>query len=537
MPDLPLVAALRAHPEWRGRPVAIASGPGSRAEIWAVSPEARAAGIRIGSSLVHALATCAELHVRVASPVLERAARDALLDAALSTSPRVEEASPGTGLYVAEAAVFVDARGVGKLFHNERGFAGALALRAQRLGLPAVVAIAGSRAVARIAARTLALRSRGERAGPSPRRPVSRRAAQRASLDAPLPFDVAPPSGEALETLVIDAGSDAEFLTPLPLDLVAPESELADALGRFGMRRVGDLLRLPERSLTSRLGAGVAPLLRLARGDDDAPPPPAPESASFEESIDLEFPVQQLEPLLFALRGALSRLAERVQCRGRALGDLHLELGLEGGERDARSVGMAAPTLDVRVATRLLALSLEARPPRAAVDHLRIATDGSAARGDQLDFFRPAGPTPAALNRVLAELTALCGGDRVGAPAVADSHRPDAYTQAPFQGSADLVHEGPEPGEGGEGLPPARSIRPHVPARVQLEGASPGHIHSALASGRVLRCAGPYRTTGHWWSDDRYAFDHWDVATEDGLVCRLRWDLCVKRWEIDALYD
>ena len=46
IPDLPLAAELRAHPEWAGRPLAIAAGPGPRAEIIAVSPEAARAGAR-----------------------------------------------------------------------------------------------------------------------------------------------------------------------------------------------------------------------------------------------------------------------------------------------------------------------------------------------------------------------------------------------------------------------------------------------------------------------------------------------------------
>jgi hypothetical protein len=63
-------------------------------------------------------------------------------------------------------------------------------------------------------------------------------------------------------------------------------------------------------------------------------------------------------------------------------------------------------------------------------------------------------------------------------------------------------------------------------------------VQSALANGRVVRAAGPWRTSGGWWCPERrFAFDHFDVETEDGLVVRLRLDRIARRWEIDALYD
>jgi protein ImuB len=510
VPALPLAAELRAHPELVGRPFAIASGPGPRAEIVAVSPEAARAGVRPLGAVVHARAACAALELRVLSPALEQAARAALLDAALSTSPRAEPAPPGAGAFAAEAAVFVDARGVAALFRSEAGFAAALAERARRLGLPACVAVASSRGVARIAARLAAREAAASEARSEPTRGFASREASAVIED------------------------DAAFLAPLPLDLLSPDDELADALSRFGLRRVADLLRLPERALAARLGPGVHALLALARGEDRTPPPPVPPELRLEEATDLEAPIERLEPLGFVLRGLVARLAERLACRGLAFGDLELALGLEGGGRDARRVGMAAPTLDERVVLRLALLALEAAPPGAAIERVAVASIGHATAGDQLDFFRPAGPAPAALARTLAELAALVGSERVGAPAVADDHRPDACRMAPFRV--------PKPREPlvrpSSGMLAVRALRPPLPARVRTAGGQPSWLESALANGRVLHVSGPWRTSGRWWSEaERFAFDHFDVATADGWVVRLRLDLLTQRWEIDAVYD
>ena len=124
-------------------------------------------------------------------------------------------------------------------------------------------------------------------------------------------------------------------------------------------------------------------------GKEVEAPLPRRQAPHLEEAIDLEFPVEHMEPLLFVLRGLLSRLGDRLQLRNQVFGPLHLELGQSGGARDARSIAANAPTRDVRVLLRLLALALESQPPEAAIEHVSLRTEGKTARSDQLDFFLP----------------------------------------------------------------------------------------------------------------------------------------------------
>ena len=496
VPDLPRAAALRAHPELSGRPFAVSSGGGARAEIASVSDEAIRFGVRRGHSVAEARSLCAALAVHVASPALEEAARAALQDAALSCSPRAELEPRRAGLYAGEAAVSADASGVASLFHGEAGFAAALALRAAALGLPARVGIASSRGVARIAARRVA------RDG---------------------------------ETLLLAAGAEAEFLAPLPIDVLDPDDALASRLTRFGIHTLRDLLRLPRQALATRLGPAALALSAQARGTCSLPPPRAPDETRIAEAIDLEYPAERLEPLLFTLQGLLSRLLARLEVRHLACGELALTLDLAGGGRDARRIGVSAPTRELRVLVRLVAQSLESQPPRAAVACARLETRGVALRRDQLDLFRPPGPAPGALAPALAELASLCGASRVGAPALADHHHPDAHAALEFSPAATDAAQAPP---AGAFLLALRRLRPAAAAEVRLRAGHPSWIRSAVCSGRVLRCAGPWRTTGGWWSrEGRFAFDHFDVQTEDGTVVRLRYDHVARAWQIDGIYD
>ncbi len=539
VPNLPLAAELRALPEHERedgrRPWIVVSAPGSRGFVVAASPEARRQGIHVGAPVVHARAICSELGVKVASPALQRAARDALLDVALSFSPRVAADPPSAGAFAGEAAVFLDASGIGKLFRSEESFASALVERAASLGLPALACVAASRSLSRLAARRLTLES------------------------------------ETARVQTVPPGHEPDFLAPLPVDLLDPSDALAASLTRFGIRTVGALLALPAAGLTTRLGPEAAHLLARMRGEAAEPPLPRPRETRCEEALDLEHPIERLEPLGFVLRGMLSRLVERLEVRGLAAGPLELRMELLGGRSDARRIGVAAPTNEVRTLLRLVNLALEQRSPEAPVAALALATRGRPARRDQLDLFRPTGPAPAELSRTLAELEALCGEGRVGAPAVRDEHRPDAYALTPFtlQGETALaertrtravrsgtdhertrtraVRTGAEAVREGPGVayetaaPPRlglRALRPPEPVEVTAPGGTPQWLNGRIASGRIVARSGPWRTTGGWWSPERHhAFDHWDVATKEGTVVRLRHDRKTHRWEIDGVYD
>ena len=235
------------------------------------------------------------------------------------------------------------------------------------------------------------------------------------------------------------------------------------------------------------------------------------------------------------------------QVRALAAKQFELELIFEGGGRDVRRLGLSAPTLDVRVWLRVVALEFEAHPPQAPIESITIATEGHAQRRDQLDLFRPRGPNPGDLDRALAELEALCGTDQVGAPRVADVHRPDAWAIGPFNPSASRANEADltsdptssdEKDECGNGYLVVRALRPPSPAQVRVETGAPVFIRSAVTSGTILRLSGPWRTTGRWWSEeDRYALDHYDIQVSDGVVARLCFDWIERSWRIDALYD
>ncbi len=513
VPDLPLHAELRASPELKGRPLVITSGHGFRAEALAVSHEAFAQGVRPGQTLPQARAVCPEIEVRVASPVLEKAAREAMLDVALSLTPRAELADRASGSFLSEAAVYLDASGIEALHASESAFASVLHARAERAGIRGVVALASSRSIARLIARHLA------------HRPASSFASGEESFET---------------TRILSPKGELAFLSPLPIDLLDPDDRTARALTRFGIHCIRDLLRLSRRDLAARLGPELLELVARARGEENETPIAEPRILAIEEGIDLEVPIENLEPLSFVFRGLISRLVERLCLRSLGCVELRLALELENGARESRRIGVASPCQDERILLRLLRLALEAKPPAAAIERVTLVCEGVPLRREQLDFFLPRGPSPGELDQTLAELTAICGAERVGSPQIVDNHRPGAFALKPFSKKKLRSKVDIEANQHIQRRPmlTLRALRPPLRAEVRIERGRPVFLRSTISQGEILRAAGPWRTTGHWWEKStHFAIDHYDVQMNDGHVLRLGFDWTTKRWQVDGLYD
>ena len=58
---------------------------------------------------------------------------------------------------------------------------------------------------------------------------------------------------------------------------------------------------------------------------------------------------------------------------------------------------------------------------------------------------------------------------------------------------------------------------------------------SERVSGDIVQSAGPWRTSGDWWTDTAWNRDEWDVVLEDRAVYRVY--LSAKQWFLGGSYD
>ena len=271
--------------------------------------------------------------------------------------------------------------------------------------------------------------------------------------------------------------------------------------------------------------------------------------------MPLEYAIERLEPLVFVMRRLIDCLTRRLALHGLACAALELRLHLDGGSRVVRHLPVAAPTAESKTLLTVVRAHLEREPPGQAVQGVSIAAEAVRIRPAQLDFFKPSGPAPAVLAATIARIAALCGPDRVGAPARVPSHRPDTVAIEPFKGEV-AARDSPGaasaghcretgPGYGASSTPASsihapvalRAFRPPAALSIFKNAGRLDYIRGPGFGGRVVHVAGPWKLRGEWWSNDPYAREYYDVELTDGGVYRIYHDLRKRCWRADGVYD
>lgn len=409
----------------------------------------------------------------------------ALLQVALAHSPRVEEAGAG--------CVYLEASGLRGLFGDEPRLAGRLRDAAAAAGLAIRVGIAASRMGALAAARL----------------------------------------GSGVT--VVEPGGDAASLAAAPLSLLALSEDLTTRLARWGLRTLGELAALPTAGLFERAGAEGVQAQRLARGEDPRPLASWRPVPAFEESVECEWGLEALEPVVERLGELAARVCSRLGARGLAADGFEWVCRLAGGGAHEGALTPAVPLTDATAVTALLRLALEARPPHGIVEGLTLRTRPVRVAPAQESLTDPSRPSPRFLAATMNRLVALVGSDRIGAPALLDSHRPDAVGLGAYAPSPPSPLRKPGAEHAATPVLALRRLRPPAPAAVTLASGRPVAMRSSRLAGRIVAGVGPWRSSGEWWTAHPWLQDEWDVELADGTLCRLAHD--GSAWHLAGIYD
>ncbi len=333
-----------------------------------------------------------------------------------------------------------------------------------------------------------------------------------------------------------------------------------DTFRRWGLTTLGEIAALPSMELSERMGQDGLALQQLARGIDRTPLVPDPGVPRFRESMELEWPIDALEPLSFVFARLLDPLSSALERADRGAAAVRLDLRLVDRTAHSRVLQLPAAMRDPKVLRTLLLLDLESHPPSAAVDVVSIEIDPVPGRIVQYSLLERALPSPETLATLTARLGALVGDSRCGSPVLLDSWRPDGFEMTRFAPSSQFpVSRFEQPGASSQ--EPARSeergatseqrgashlilrrFRPPIAIRVTVDRGRPVGVaidRRGMPGGHVERAAGPWRTSGAWWDPKSAAWDRdeWDAALSDGSVCRLFYDRITDGWFLEAILD
>ena len=501
VPDFPVQAALLG--ESKTLSVALLDGPDSLLKVVACNAPARSAGVFIGMTKPQAEICGVTLIKRVQEH--EDAAQAELIDAAYNFSPRIEATSPGT--------IILDLSGSERLLGTGETIAQLILGEVTKRGFESNVAIASNPDTTHYAARGF----KGIR--------------------------------------IIGPGDEAQSLSKLPVEVLGSAPDILDVLHAWGIRDFKSLAALPSIELTERLGQHGLHLQRLARGAVMRELVPAALPASFQESRELEEPIELLEPLAFVLNSQLEQLMERMVERSLATDHIEIELTLEvHSDRDInapvccstlstyqRTVKLPVPTQDSKVLLKLAQLDLAAHPPHAPVKKIKIEAIPARIRFTQTGLFQLLAPEPAKLEITMARIRAVVGEtdpqnrNLVGFSVLLDSHRPDHFQ---------VVPPGAKQGNSAEPFTrlALRRFRPAIPARVEVSvEQAPVWIGFSRRKARVTNASGPWRGSGQWWdAAGEWLREEWDInLTLDGRTAlyRIFRDLVTRNWFVEGMYD
>jgi protein ImuB len=491
--------ASAATPPEGDRPLVTVAADGSRGLcLAAVDARAAAAGLVPGQSLADARALEPGLVVHDAAPVADLAMLSELAGWAHRYTPWVATSGlePGGG-----GGLWLDISGCAHLFGGEAALLADLTQRLQRQGYAARAGLADTTGTAWAAARFGKAR------------------------DA-LPFVIVPP------------GAQAGFLGVLPLAALRLPPASTEALARLGLRRIGELQKLPRDGLATRFGETVTQRLDQALGSAPEPISPRPPRPSWRVALNLPEPLGHPEAIAAAADRLVDALCKRLARESRGVRRLELALFRTAGRVDHVAIGTSRPNRDIAHLSRLLREQFDRlpAPPEDAAGNADHAIDYltlTALATEPIDAVQAGLPGRIAERpdppQDAADIGALVDrlGNRLGTGAVVrlaateshiperaqrpiaalyvDTERPDVATlPRPVRPRPPRLLPHPEPIEATAPVPD------DPPMLFRRGGGKTGaRVH------RIVRADGPERLAPEWWRNNAAAETDAVAATRD----------------------
>jgi len=310
-------------------------------------------------------------------------------------------------------------------------------------------------------------------------------------------------------------GAERAILTPLPLAALRLPPPTVAALGRVGLKRIGDIVDLPRSPLTARFGAAVLRQLDRALGREHEPLNPRLPVAPYVAEQRFAEPIGREEDVLGTIEKLAAQLAFAMERRGDGARRIELVLFRTDGAVRRVAAGTSRPLRDggaVRAlfAERLAALA-DAIDPGFGFDMARLSVVVAEPCPPEQTGIGGAAQDTAETDRLVDRLSARLGARRVRRLVAQDSHIPElAAIAAPAQ--AALAMTAANAGwddfrrycaDHDVSPRPLRLLSPPEPieAMAEVPDGPPLRFRWRRALHEVIAADGPERIGGPWWSD------------------------------------
>lgn len=282
---------------------------------------------------------------------------------------------------------------------------------------------------------------------------------------------------------IIPPRSARAFLDECPIEVLDLGSEALSVLLSLGIRNVQQLRSLDPLSLNARFGAEVAEARRRADGWDPRTPQHPKQDTPVEVQVSVEYPLEQIEALLFLLAPATKDFLRQLRRKQLAARTVTLSLAIDSSAPLTLRIITARPITESRSLLELLRTRLEqiSLPGSISSFTLRAEQVETAATHSASLFSSKTELDPAAEEAALDRLR-----HRLGPQGVRRASHRERTLQ--LERAAWCMERAPRRGQ----AMPWRGL--HPPARLQA-----GRVRLAGKSRRVLHLGRVERLSSPWW--------------------------------------
>ncbi len=335
-------------------------------------------------------------------------------------------------------------------------------------------------------------------------------------------------------------------LAPLPIAALRLDARTCDELAELGLDSIGDLMRVPRRTIPSRFGSEILMRLDQAMGEAIETVEPVRLAPEFAAERVFDGPTTRTDAIEMCARELLTEVAASLRATDRGARRIELELERVDLPVERIVLTMTRPTRDARSLWSMARPKLERTHLGHGVERIRVSAWSTArvrhaqriiggGNADEGDRARAAAETIDALvNRL--------GAERVRGARLVESHVPErACSMGPLtlewagrEEPGTHTREASVPREAGEAQntdpqslvsgaerqKPRPSVLLDRPVAVRVVAVSPdGPVCSVRTGGRehaVVRTIGPERIGPEWWRGGRATRDYFRLQLDDG---------------------
>jgi protein ImuB len=314
------------------------------------------------------------------------------------------------------------------------------------------------------------------------------------------------------------SGDTRVVLAPLPVRVLRLDQEMVAALGRLGLRRIGDLYPLSRADLAARFDPVLMARLDEALGAAKEPLSPLPPRPPRWARRGFAEPIATPDDIAAATRLLLETLCRSFAEEGLGARLLTLVLHRVDGESVSIAIGTARPSRDVGHLMRLFAERLGLIDPGLGIEDMVLAAK-TVEKLEAKQLALPAAAAPSNVDDIAPLIDRLA--NRLGAQSVGrllphDAHLPERAQRFVFA----FAPGGGEDRDGKKQRPVRLLPRPEpIEAVAPVPDDPPRMFRWRRRLHQVVRAEGPERIMGEWWRGNREAKllrDYYRVEDQDG---------------------